>query len=59
MGKFASFIRNIISLAIAYLIAKLIYTLYLLGIQLEDVDKTMETLTEILKALAKKLGVRI
>jgi len=57
--KINIFIRNILLGLIAFLLARLIYVLFLLGIQLADTQKIINGMFEIMKALAKKLRVNI
>jgi len=57
--KINIFIRNILLAIIAFLLSRLVYVLFLLGIQMTDTQKLIETMTMIMRAMAKKLRVNI
>lgn len=57
--KINIFVRNILLGLIAFLLAKLIYVLFLLGIELADTQKIIDGMFEIMRAIAKKLRVQI
>jgi len=58
-AKINTFVHNILLGLIAFLLARLIYVLFLLGIQMSDTQKIIDGMFEIMKALAKKLRVSI
>jgi len=48
-------IRNILLALICFLLSRLIWVLFLVGIQIKDTQVVIENLLEIVEALAKKL----
>jgi len=57
--KINIFIRNILLAVIAFLLSRLIYVLFLLGIQMADTQKLIETMAVIMRAMAKKFRVSL
>lgn len=57
--KINIFICNILLAIIAFLLTKLIWVLFLLGIQMADTQKIINGMFEIMRAMAKKLRVQI
>jgi len=58
-AKINALIHNILLGLIAFLLARLIYVLFLLGIQLVDTQKIINGMFEIMKALARKSRINI
>lgn len=64
MGKFASFIRNLILIVIAFLLSHLGYRLYILTIKmtemiikLEETNGNIKLILDILKEFPKKISL--
>jgi len=55
--KINIFVRNILLGLIAFLLGRLVYVLFLLGIQLADTQKIINGMFEIMEAIAKRLRV--
>jgi len=57
--KINIFIRNILLAVIAFLLSRLVYVLFLLGIQMADTQKLIESMNTIMRAMAKKFRVNL
>ena len=57
--KINIFIRNILLAVIAFLLSRLVYVLFLLGIQMADTQKLIENMATIMRAMAKKFRVNL
>lgn len=58
-AKINIFIRNILLAVIAFLLSRLVYVLFLLGIQMADTQKLIEDMTVIMRAMAKKFRISL
>lgn len=59
MGKLASTIRNIIEIAIAFLLSHLCYRMYIVTIKIEESNTLIRNLYEVMKAIAKRYRIQI
>lgn len=53
------FIRNVLLAIIAFLLSRLVYVLFLLGIQMADTQKLIEDMTTIMRAMAKRFRISL
>jgi len=50
-------IQNILLVILAFLLSRLVYVLFLLGIQMNDTQKLIDGMYQIMRAMAKKFRV--
>lgn len=57
--KINIFIRNILLGLIVFLLSRLVYVLFLLGIQMADTQKLIDNMAKIMEAIAKKFRISL
>jgi len=57
--KINIFIRNILLAMVVFLLSRLVYVLFLLGIQMSDTQKLIEDMAMIMRAMAQKFRIRL
>ena len=57
--KFSNVIRHIEVIMGLWLLSRLVYVMFLVGIQVKDTQQVIENMLVIMEALAKKLRVKL